>query len=87
VVIVPPAEHFHTWEHEKAPKRKGGRVYIEVRANGEVTFHEGYVTAKEARRIERGEAVSRWPKPRGRKSPGRCKPISTCIAMPPCARR
>ncbi|MBN9144614.1 MAG: chromosome partitioning protein ParB [Novosphingobium sp. 63-713] len=58
VVIVPPAEHFHTWEHEKAPKRKGGRVYIDVRANGEVTFHEGYVTAKEARRIERGETVS-----------------------------
>lgn len=63
VVIVPPAEHFHTWEHEKAPKRKGGRVYIDVRANGEVTFHEGYVTAKEARRIERGEAVSPVAKP------------------------
>ena len=58
VVIVPPTEHFHTWEHEKAPKRKGGRVYIDVRANGEVTFHEGYVTAKEARRIDRGEAVT-----------------------------
>lgn len=55
VVIVPPSEHFHSWEFEKAPKRKGGRVYVDVRGTGEVTFHEGYVTRKEARRIERGE--------------------------------
>jgi len=55
VVIVPATEHFHSWEYEKAPKRKGGRVYIDVRSNGEVSFHEGYVTRKEARRIERGE--------------------------------
>lgn len=58
VVIVPPTEHFHQWEHEKAPKHKGGRVYIDVRGNGEVTFHEGYVTTKEARRIERGDTVT-----------------------------
>src|SRR3546814_12594602 len=47
VVIVPPSDHFQTWEHEKAPKRKGGRVYVDVRSNGEVTFHEGYLTRKE----------------------------------------
>lgn len=62
VVVVPPTERFNSWEHEKAPKRKGGRVYIEVRGNGEVIFHEGYVTTKEARRIERGETVSAAPK-------------------------
>ncbi|WP_157220448.1 ParB/RepB/Spo0J family partition protein [Flavisphingomonas formosensis] len=56
VVIVPPSEHFQTWEHEKAPKRKGGRVYIDVRSNGEVTFHEGYITRKEAQRVARGAA-------------------------------
>ncbi|MGV7120431.1 ParB/RepB/Spo0J family partition protein [Sphingopyxis sp. 550A] len=64
VVIVPPTEHFSTWEYQKAPKRKGGRVYIDVRGNGEVTFHEGYVTGKEARRLERGEALDT-----GRKAP------------------
>ena len=58
VVIVPPAEHFHSWEYEKAAKRKGGRVYVDVRGSGEVTFHEGYVTRAEARRIERGEAAA-----------------------------
>jgi ParB family chromosome partitioning protein len=56
VVVVPPSEHFSTWEYEKAGKRKGGRVYIDVRGTGEVSFHEGYVTRKEARRIASGEA-------------------------------
>lgn len=58
VVIVPPTEQFHLWEYEKAPKRKGGRVYIVCRSSGEVTFHEGYVSTKEARRIERGEVLN-----------------------------
>lgn len=55
VVIVPATEHFQSWEYEKAAKRKGGRVYIDVRASGEVIAHEGYVTSKEARRIARGQ--------------------------------
>jgi ParB family chromosome partitioning protein len=66
VVIVPPSEHFSSWEYEKAAKRKGGRVYIDVRSSGEVTFHEGYVTGKEARSIARGEtptADMRPPRP------------------------
>ncbi|GAY19624.1 chromosome partitioning protein ParB [Sphingobium fuliginis] len=57
VVIVAPSDHFHSWEFEKAAKRKGGRVYIDVRATGEVTFHEGYVSRKEARKVERGEGT------------------------------
>lgn len=48
VAIVPPGDHFHSWEYEKRAKRKGGRVYIDVRATGEVAFHEGYVTRREA---------------------------------------
>jgi ParB family transcriptional regulator, chromosome partitioning protein len=56
VTIVPPSDHFHSWEYEKAGKPRGGRVYVDVRSSGEVTFHEGYVTRSEARRIERGEA-------------------------------
>ncbi len=57
VVIVPPSDHFHSWEFEKAAKRKGGRVYIDVRSSGEVTFHEGYLSRKEARKAERGETT------------------------------
>ena len=54
-IIVPPSDHFSTWEYEKAGKRKGGRVYIDVHATGEVIVHEGYVSGKEARRIAKAE--------------------------------
>ena len=56
VEIVPPQAHFSTWEYEKAPKRRGGRVYIDVNHRGEVTFHEGYLTTKEAQRLRRAES-------------------------------
>lgn len=57
VVIVPPAEHFSTWEYVKASKRHGGRIYVDVRGTGEVTFHEGYLSRKEAERIAKGQAI------------------------------
>ncbi len=56
VQIIPPHEHFSSWEYEKTPKGKGGRVYIQSRNSGEVIFHEGYLTRKEAQRARKGEA-------------------------------
>jgi ParB family chromosome partitioning protein len=58
VVTLPEGAYFHSWEYDKTPKRKGGRVYVEVRASGEVTFHEGYVSRREAERAARGDAAS-----------------------------
>src|SRR3546814_11742131 len=48
VVIVAPGEYFPRYEFVRAPQRKGGRVYIDVAANGEVALYDGYVTSKEA---------------------------------------
>jgi ParB family transcriptional regulator, chromosome partitioning protein len=56
VQIVAPHQHFSSWEYEKTPKRKGGRVYIQTRENGEVVFHEGYLTAKEGSAKRKSEA-------------------------------
>jgi len=53
VVIVPPDEHFASWEYEKRAKRKGGGVIIDVRGTGEVVIHEGYVSRREAERESR----------------------------------
>lgn len=50
-VVLPPENHFHSWEHEKTAKRRGGRVYLDVRANGDVVIHEGYLSRKEALRL------------------------------------
>lgn len=63
IVVVGRREHFSSWEYRKAPKRKGGRVYIDVRPTGEVDVFEGYITIKEAARIEKGEAIVAPPKP------------------------
>lgn len=46
-------EYFHTWEYDRCPKKKGGRVYVAISHRGEVSFHEGYLTTKEARRREK----------------------------------
>ncbi|WP_257547031.1 ParB/RepB/Spo0J family partition protein [Sphingopyxis sp. DBS4] len=62
VVILPKGEYFRSWEFRQAPKRKGGRIYIEVRDTGEIDIHSGYVTAKEAARLDKGEKVEAAPK-------------------------
>ncbi|WP_260926735.1 ParB/RepB/Spo0J family partition protein [Novosphingobium sp. 9] len=63
VVILPRGDAFHTWEHERMAKGKGGRVYVVIGHRGDVTFHEGYVTTKEARRLERGEVLEKVSRP------------------------
>ena len=62
-VIVPPSQHFATWEYEKTAKRRGGRVYLDVRGTGEVVVHEGYLSTKEARRQARGEGEATPARP------------------------
>ena len=62
VVVLPRGEHFRLWEFRQAPKRKGGRIYFEVRDTGEVDVHTGYVTAKEAARLDKGEKIEAAPK-------------------------
>ncbi len=59
VKVLDIAERFHTWDHAPVSKADGGRLYIEVRADGEMIEHEGYLTHAERRRAERaakGEA-------------------------------
>jgi ParB family transcriptional regulator, chromosome partitioning protein len=53
VVIVPVTGHFASWEYERADKRKGGKVYIQLRRDGEVLFHEGYLSRAEVAAAER----------------------------------
>ncbi|MEQ8694824.1 MAG: ParB N-terminal domain-containing protein [Gammaproteobacteria bacterium] len=57
VEILEPGQRFHSWEHEKTPKKDGGRVYITVSHGGEVEIHEGWLTAKEAKAKRRAKAA------------------------------
>jgi ParB family chromosome partitioning protein len=63
VLVLARGEVFHSWEHERCPKAKGGRVYITTGHGGDVTFHEGYITCKEARKLERGEMLEKPVRP------------------------
>jgi ParB family chromosome partitioning protein len=63
VVVLPTGEAFHSWEHDRCPKRKGGKVFIAVGMRGDVAIHEGYVSLKEARKREQGEPVEKPVRP------------------------
>ncbi|WP_339636916.1 ParB/RepB/Spo0J family partition protein [uncultured Hyphomonas sp.] len=53
VQILDRGRYFHKWDHQTRAKTKGGKVFIEVRHDGSVTFHEGFVTEAEARKLDK----------------------------------
>lgn len=55
VTVLERGQFFHAWDHEKRPRTKGGRVFVEIRHDGTVTFHEGYVTSAEARKAKKAK--------------------------------
>jgi ParB family chromosome partitioning protein len=66
VIVLETGQRFHDWEHQKTPRKRGGKVYVAVSQRGEVEFHEGYLSTKEARRtrkIQGGEADGTQTKP------------------------
>lgn len=63
VIVLPTGETFQHWEHERCPKRKGGKVFVAVSSRGEVTVHEGYVTRVDARKAELGDALVKPVRP------------------------
>lgn len=54
VAVLETGQHFHDWEFRKTARKRGGKVYVSVTPRGEAAFHEGYLTAQEARRKEKG---------------------------------
>lgn len=63
VIVLPTGEAFHSWQHERCAKRKGGKVFIAVGSRGDVAVHEGYVSCREARKRERGERIEKPVRP------------------------
>ncbi|HJS11601.1 ParB/RepB/Spo0J family partition protein [Sphingopyxis sp.] len=56
VIVQECGQRFDSYDFRHTPKAKGGRIYVEVRKSGEVIFHEGYVTEKEAAARAKKEA-------------------------------
>jgi ParB family chromosome partitioning protein len=53
VAVLDIGEHFSAWGHVKTPRKKGGKVFVAITHDGEVSFHEGWLTEKEARRKDK----------------------------------
>ena len=51
VILGERGNYFPQYNYVHHPKDQGGRVYVEVRESGEVTFYEGYITDTEAQKI------------------------------------
>ncbi|WP_299283312.1 ParB/RepB/Spo0J family partition protein [uncultured Tateyamaria sp.] len=63
-VVMERGAYFATWDHQKTTMKDGGRVFITVSQQGEVTEHEGYITRAEAKRREKADTnVEPAPKP------------------------
>lgn len=56
VEVMEIGKYFDTSSHSRVSKADGGRVYIAINLRGDVTFHEGWLTAKEARRVQAAAA-------------------------------
>lgn len=54
VCVLERGQLFYAWDHEKVARTKGGHVFVEVRHDGTVTFHEGYLTKAAAARLKKG---------------------------------
>jgi ParB family transcriptional regulator, chromosome partitioning protein len=63
VVVLEIGQHFQAWEYQKTPKKHGGNVFIAISHRGEVEFHEGYLSTKEARRKEKNGSSQTDGKP------------------------
>lgn len=53
VILLDVGERFESWEHVDTPKEDGGKVFIHVSNNGEVTAYEGQLSRKEIERREK----------------------------------
>ena len=64
VIILDVGAYFYSYDFSKTTKAKGGKVYVQIASDGEVVFHEGYITRKQAQRLEKvanGETVEDKP--------------------------
>lgn len=50
VILLERGGYFQRWDYVQTTKKQGGKVIVEQRHDGTVTFHEGWLKAAEARK-------------------------------------
>lgn len=55
VVMLDKGRYFAKWDYVARTKEEGGKVIVEIRDSGEVTFHEGFISASDAARQDKAK--------------------------------
>jgi ParB family chromosome partitioning protein len=61
VILMERGAYFQRWDYVQTTKKQGGKVIVEQRHDGMVTFHEGWLKAAEARKARTAAACSEAP--------------------------
>jgi ParB family transcriptional regulator, chromosome partitioning protein len=56
VILMERGAYFQRWDYVQTTKKQGGKVIVEQRHDGTVTFHEGWLKAAEARKAKTATA-------------------------------
>jgi ParB family chromosome partitioning protein len=57
VILFDQGAYFANWDHRTCAKDEGGKVFVTITNQGEVTFHKGYITNAEAKRREKADTA------------------------------
>lgn len=63
VVVLDRGEYFTRWDMVEMPRETGGKVFVECRHDGTVTFFEGWLSQADARKRERALRDDGAPEP------------------------
>jgi len=64
VIVFEVGEYFPSYDYVDTAKEDGGKVYVSVANDGEVTFYEGQLSRKEIKAIEKAEQNGEQAAPR-----------------------
>jgi len=56
VILMERGAYFQRWDFVQTTKKQGGKVIVEQRHDGTVTFHEGWLKAADARKAKTAKA-------------------------------
>ena len=80
VEVMEQDQPFNQWDYEKAPKKKGGAVFLSVSDRGEVEAHEGYLSRAEVRKAEAKATGTANPQAKSEK-PELTKPMQNYVEL------
>lgn len=63
VVVLDPNSHFASWQYQQRSKKNGGKVFIEARSDGSVTFHKGFISHQDAAKASRKDTSDHTDRP------------------------